>query len=72
MGRSVQGGPYVKRRSFLLAISLLHTVCRLQRVCAIAVLPAPAGPLNHKTLEVREASPIQLIISATIVLRVSG
>ena len=29
---------------------------------AIAVLPAPAGPLNHRTLDVREGSSIQLMI----------
>ena len=38
---------------------------------AIAVLPAPAGPLNHRTLDVREGSSIQLMISPIIVLRVS-
>ena len=45
---------------------------RLQSDWAIAVLPEPAGPLNHRTLDVREGSPIQLMISPMIVLRVSG
>ena len=44
----------------------------LQSDWEIAVLPAPAGPLNHRTLDVREASPIQFMISPIIVLRVSG
>ena len=45
---------------------------RLQSDWAIAVLPAPAGPLNHRTLDVREGSSIQFMISPIIVLRVSG
>ena len=44
----------------------------LQSDWAIAVLPEPAGPLNHRTLDMREGSPIQLMISPIIVFRVSG
>ena len=44
----------------------------LQSDWEIAVLPAPAGPLNHRTLDVRVGSSIQLIISPIIVLRVFG